>query len=245
MAVPPMRRAAGESTESLHIEMGRPDDLAARRERRERLRIVAADDHPVFRAGVRRVLDGRPEFELVACVETAGDALEAIRTHEPDVAVVDLRLPDLDGVEVVEHIEREGLRTRVVIVSAYEDSAAVYRAIASGARAYISKASSADTLRAAIEAVARGETVIPASMQSGLAHEIRARREIGDTPVLTPRELEILSLTAEGLTAPAIADHLILGVTTVKTHLHNIYAKLEVSDRAAAVAYAIRRGILS
>jgi two-component system nitrate/nitrite response regulator NarL len=229
----------------LHIDMPRPDDVMLRRQRGARLRVVAADDHPVFREGVQRVLDGRPEFELVSCVETAQDALEAIRAHDPDVAVVDLRLPDLDGVEVVERIEREGLRTRVVIVSAYEDSAAVYRAIASGARAYISKASSAESLRSAIEAVARGETVIPASMQSGLAHEIRARREIGDTPVLTPRELEILRLTAEGLTAPAIADQLVLGVTTVKTHLHHIYAKLEVSDRAAAVAYAIRRGLLS
>jgi two-component system nitrate/nitrite response regulator NarL len=224
--------------------VARPVDVIARTSG-DRVRIVAADDHPVFREGMRRVLGGRPEFELLACVETARDALDAIRAHEPDVAVLDLRLPDLDGVEVVERIERDGLRTRVVIVSAYEDSATVYRAISCGARAYISKASSADTLRSAVEAVARGETVIPASMQSGLAHEIRARREIGDTPVLTPRELEILQLTAEGLTAPAIADQLVLGVTTVKTHLHNIYAKLEVSDRAAAVAYAIRRGLLS
>ncbi len=212
--------------------------------RTQRARVLVADDHPMYREGVARVLASYPEFELVARVEGAREALAEIRRLKPDVALIDLRLPDLDGIAVVEQLEREGSTTRVVIVSAYEDSATVYRAIAAGARAYLSKVCDADTLRATIRAVARGDTVIPPSMQTGLAREIRARREISDAPVLTARETEILRHIAEGLSAPEIAERLVLGVTTVKTHLHNIYGKLEVSDRAAAVAQAIRRGIL-
>jgi two-component system nitrate/nitrite response regulator NarL len=214
------------------------------RARHGRSRVLIADDHPMYQEGVARVLAPYPEFELVARVGLAREALDEIRRLKPDVALVDLQLPDLDGIAVVEQIEREELPTRVAIVSACDDSAIVYRAIAAGARAYLSKVCSAESLRTTILAVARGETVIPPSMQSGLAREIRARREVGDHPVLTTREIEILRHIAEGRSAPEIAEELVLGVTTVKTHLHNIYGKLEVSDRAAAVAQAIRRGLL-
>jgi two-component system nitrate/nitrite response regulator NarL len=198
----------------------------------------------MYAEGVAKALSNYPEIELVARVENAHTALDEIRRLRPDVALIDLRLPDLDGIAVVEQIEREGLGTRVAIVSAYEDSATVYRAIAAGARAYLSKVSDAADLRRTILALARGETVIPDALQTGLAREIRSRREISDTPVLTVREIEILRLIADGMSSPEIAKRLMLGVTTVKTHLHNIYAKLEVSDRAAAVAHAIRRGML-
>jgi two-component system nitrate/nitrite response regulator NarL len=198
----------------------------------------------MYAEGVAKALSNYPEIELVARVENAHSALDEIRRLRPDVALIDLRLPDLDGIAVVEQIEREGLGTRVAIVSAYEDSATVYRAIAAGARAYLSKVSDAADLRRTILALARGETVIPDALQTGLAREIRSRREISDTPVLTVREIEILRLIADGMSSPEIAKRLMLGVTTVKTHLHNIYAKLEVSDRAAAVAHAIRRGML-
>lgn len=232
---------------SRHIAYALPESggsPTSSRTRQQRATVLIADDHPMFHEGVAKVLAPYPEFELVARVEAAREALAEIRRLKPDVALVDLQLPDLDGIAVVEQLEREGLTTKVVIVSAYEDSATVYRAIAAGARAYLSKICDADTLRTTILAVARGETVIPPSMQTGLAREIRARRELGDAPVLTAREIEILRLIADGLSAPEIAERLVLGVTTVKTHLHNIYSKLEVSDRAAAVAQALRRGIL-
>jgi two-component system nitrate/nitrite response regulator NarL len=209
-----------------------------------RTRLLVADDHPLYHEGVARAVSTAPWLELVARVELARDALDEIRRLKPDVALVDLGLPDLDGIAVLELLKPDTLDTRVVIVSASEDRAMVYRAIAAGARAYLSKVSSASTLLATIEAVARGETVIPPSMQAGLAEEIRARQATGDQPVLTARELEVLRLTAEGMSAPEIAEELVLGVTTVKTHLHNIYGKLGVSDRAAAVATAIRRGLL-
>jgi two-component system nitrate/nitrite response regulator NarL len=210
----------------------------------KRTRLLVADDHPLYHEGVARAVSTAPWLELVARVELARDALDEIRRLKPDVALVDLGLPDLDGIAVLELLKPDALDTRVVIVSASEDRAMVYRAIAAGARAYLSKVSSASTLLNTIEAVARGETVIPPSMQAGLAEEIRARQATGDQPVLTARELEVLRHTAEGMSAPEIAEELVLGVTTVKTHLHNIYGKLGVSDRAAAVATAIRRGLL-
>ena len=159
--------------------------------------------------------------------------------------MLDLRLPGLDGVSAVAALEREGSSTKVVILSAFEDSATVYRAIALGARAYLQKVISGETLCRTILAVARGETVIPPALQGGLASEIRARRERADDLLLTKRELEILRLAAEGLSAPEIADRLVVSVTTVKTHLQHVYAKLEVSDRTAAVAQAMRRGLLT
>jgi two-component system, NarL family, nitrate/nitrite response regulator NarL len=217
----------------------------AGRPRRQQVRILLADDHPVYREGAANLLGQRAEFEVVAQVDNGRKAVDEIRRLEPDVAVVDLRLPGLDGITVVELLEREGSPTRVVILSAFEDSATVYRAIASGARAYLQKVVSGEMLCRTIMAVARGETVIPPALQAGLASEIRARRERADDPLLTKRELEILRLAAEGLSAPEIADRLVLGVTTVKTHLQHVYAKLEVSDRTAAVAQALRRGLLS
>jgi len=209
-----------------------------------RVRVLVADDHPMYQEGVSKVLAGCPGVELIESVGLGRDALAAVRRLTPEVALVDLRLPDLDGVAVVEQIEREGLPTRVIIVSAFDDSATVYRSIAAGAAGYLSKVCSAETLCEAIGAVARGETVIPPALQAGLAREIRARRELDDQPLLTPRETEILRLIEEGLSAPEIAEALVVSVTTVKTHLQNIYAKLEVSDRAAAVAQAIRRGLI-
>ena len=148
----------------------------------KRTRLLVADDHPLYHEGVARAVSTAPWLELVARVELARDALDEIRRLKPDVALVDLGLPDLDGIAVLELLKPDALDTRVVIVSASEDRAMVYRAIAAGARAYLSKVSSASTLLSTIEAVARGETVIPPSMQAGLAEEIRARQARATSP---------------------------------------------------------------
>ncbi|HET6172530.1 MAG TPA: response regulator transcription factor [Gaiellales bacterium] len=197
-----------------------------------RVSSLIADDHPVYRSGLAALLRGRPEFEVVDEAGDGATALAAIRRLSPALAVVDLQLPDMDGIAVAEAIRREGLATRVVILSAYEDGAVVERAFAAGVCAYLPKIRSAESLCDALLAVARGQTVLP-----GLP-------ECAAPAVLTARETEILRLTADGRSGPEIAVALAISAATVKTHLQHAYEKLGVSDRAAAVAQAIRRGLL-
>ena len=152
-------------------------------------------------------------------------------------------MPGVDGIRVLNAVERDGIETRVVFLSAYLDSAVVYRALAAGAAGYLSKDSNRQSICDAVAAVARGDAVFAPEIQGGIAREIRMRENDG-RPTLTPREREILNLTAEGCTAPEIGRRLYLSPTTVKTHLQHLYEKLGVSDRAAAVAEAMRRGLL-
>jgi two-component system, NarL family, nitrate/nitrite response regulator NarL len=210
----------------------------------ERVTVVVADDHPVYREGLARAIDAYGTLHVVGQAADGATTLAAVRSLRPAVAVVDFKLPDMDGIEVLSAAAREAAPTAFVIVSAFDDMATVYRAIEAGARAYLPKVSPASELCDAILSVSRGHTVIPPSMQTGLALEIRRRQQASE-PVLTPREREILALTAEGLSAPEIAERLFVGVTTVKSHLQHVYTKLHVSDRAAAVSQAHRLGLLS
>lgn len=207
--------------------------------------VLIADDHPVYREGVVRVMSECADLLLAAEVGDGADALAEIQRLRPDVAVVDLRLPSIDGIAVAEAVQREKLGTRVVIVSAYEDSSTVHRAFAAGVKAYLSKLSSADTLRTTVLAVARGETVMPHWLETSMADQTKSRHARSSGASLSARETEVLRLISQGLSAPEIAEQLFVGVTTVKTHLQHIYDKLDVSDRAAAVAQAHRRGLIS
>jgi two-component system, NarL family, nitrate/nitrite response regulator NarL len=209
----------------------------------ERVRVYVADDHPVYREGLVRAIRERPDLELVGEASDGREALPEIKKLEPDVAVLDVRMPGLDGMEVLNAIKREELPTRVVFLSAYVESDLVYRAIAMGAGAYLSKEADRAAIFDAVAAVARGEAFLSPEIQTGLTAQIRMR-EATARPVLTPREREILRLTADGRSAPEIAGQLHLSPATVKTHLQSLYEKLGVSDRAAAVAAAMRRGLL-
>ena len=211
--------------------------------RAPRVRVFVADDHPVYREGVARAIKARPEFELVGEAEDGREALEAIKEILPDVAVLDVQMPGLQGSEVLHAVRRDSVPTRIVLLSAHVDSETVYRAVASGAGAYLSKESSRERILDAVAAVARGEVVLSAEVQAGLASEIQIR-ERDERPALTPREHEILVLTANGHSAPDIGKQLHLSQSTVKTHLKSLYEKLGVSDRAAAVAESMRRGLL-
>jgi two-component system, NarL family, nitrate/nitrite response regulator NarL len=208
-----------------------------------RITVVVADDHPVYREGIVRAVKERPDLQLVGEMGTGREALGAIEELRPDVAVLDMRLPGLDGRQLLNAIEREGLPTRVLFVSAYVDSEIVYAAIGGGARGYLSKEATRQQICDAVAAVARGDTVLAPEVHQGLAREIQLRAS-DDRPVLTAREREILRLTAEGLSGPEIGRRLFLSPATVKTHLQHLYGKLGVSDRAAAVAEAMRRGLL-
>ena len=210
---------------------------------RRRVTVVVADDHPLYREGVVRALLASGQIEILAEAGNGREALAAIQEHKPEVALLDYKLPELDGVAVTHAVAREQLPTRVLLVSAFTDSGVVYKALETGAAGFISKEARREQLADAVLACARGENVVPPEVAAGLVSEIRLRKQ-SDAPALTPREQEILHLIAAGKSLPQIAEELFLGLTTVKTHVQHLYEKLGVSDRAAAVATAMRRGLI-
>lgn len=209
----------------------------------ERISVYVADDHPIYREGLVGAIKGRPDLELIGEAENGRDALAEIRELVPDVAVLDLAMPELTGFDVLNAIQRDGIATKVVVLSASDESESVFRAIAEGAVAYVPKDSDRGEVCDAIAAASRGEVVLSAGVQVGLASEIRNRGRT-ERPTLTPREQDVLRLTAEGLSAPEIGFRLHIAAATVKTHMGSAYEKLGVSDRAAAVAEAMRQGLL-
>ncbi|GAA2775906.1 response regulator transcription factor [Streptomyces rameus] len=208
-----------------------------------RITVVIADDHPLFREGISRALQLSGFIDVVAEAENGREALDIIRREEPEVAVLDLRMPDLDGIAVLHALVRDHAPTRVLLLSAFTDSSSVYRAIEEGAAGFLTKDSKRSEVVEAVRAISRGQTVVPPEVTGGLAEEIRLRRS-QNTPTLSERERQVLTGMARGLSIPQIAQELFLGTSTVKTHTQRLYEKLKVSDRAAAVAEAMRRGLL-
>jgi two-component system, NarL family, nitrate/nitrite response regulator NarL len=206
--------------------------------------VLIADDHPLFREAIARVIAERPDLELVAEAADGRAALEKIRELEPDVAVIDVRMPQLDGSDVLLALREEGLHTNVVFLSAFLDSKTVYDAVAAGANAYLSKEAETGEIVTAILAATRHETILGPEVQTGLAEQIRFREENESRPRLSEREHEVLKLIADGLSAPEIGERIHLSTATVKTHLQHLYEKLGVSERAAAVAEGMRRGLV-
>jgi two-component system nitrate/nitrite response regulator NarL len=208
-----------------------------------RVRVVVADDHPFFRDGVSRALTLNGQVEVVAEAATGREAIKAIQREQPDVALVDYEMPDLDGVAVVHAVVRDELPTRVLLLSAHTDGPLVYAALQEGAAGYMAKDAPRSDIIDGVLKVARGETVVPAELAAGLAQEIRLRSDAG-ARLLSEREQQVLRGFARGLSAPQVASELLIGVSTVKTHTQRLYEKLGVSDRAAAVAEGMRRGLV-
>jgi len=209
----------------------------------DRVRVLVGDDHPMFRDGVVRALVSSGTVEVVAEAENGADAFTLIKEHRPDVAVLDYRMPGMDGAQVAAAVRRDELPTRVLLVSAFDDAEIVYHALHEGAAGFLPKESSKSEIVAAVLECARGKDVLPPSLAAGLAGEIRRRGE-PSAPALSPRERQVLDLIARGRSIPAIAQELYLAPSTVKTHVQRLYEKLGVSDRAAAVAEAMRRKLL-
>jgi two-component system nitrate/nitrite response regulator NarL len=207
------------------------------------VRVLAADAEPLYRDAVVRAIRARPELELVAAAGDGREALDAIGASRPDVAVIGGSLNGLSGRQLLNAVARDHLGTRVVIIAARPEPNQVYGALADGAAGYLTKDADARELCDTITAVARGRTVLSPELQGCVAEEIRLRTP-RTRPLMTERERETLRLIAEGLSAPAIGNTLHLSTATVKTHLQHIYEKLGVSERAAAVAEAMRRGLL-
>ncbi len=208
-----------------------------------RVEVVVVDDHPFFRDGVSRGLTNSGLITVVAEAENGRDGLAAITEHRPQVAVVDYQLPDLDGIAVAQAVIRDGLPTKVLLLSAITDSPVVFRALEVGAAGYLSKDARRAEIVDAVLSVARGRTVVPPELAGALAQEIRLRAQPSG-PVLSEREMQVLRGFARGASIPQLAKELYIGASTVKTHTQRLYEKLGVSDRAAAVAEAMRRGLL-
>lgn len=208
-----------------------------------RVRVHVSDGHPLYREALARSIDRHPGFEVVGEASEGRAALADIKRLAPDVAVFEMAMPGLDGLALAQAIRRDDCPTRVVVVSAQDDSEDVYGALAAGADAYILKTADSEEICRTIAAVARGQTRLAPAIQTHLLKEIHSRAPDGP-PRLTPREEEILELTAEGFSAPDIGNRLHLSTATIKTHQQHLYEKLGVSDRAAAVAEAMRQGLM-
>jgi two-component system nitrate/nitrite response regulator NarL len=212
-------------------------------ESRRRIRVYLADDHPLFLSSIADAIRNRPSLELAGQATDGVRALEDLRRLEPDVAIVDVRMAGMTGGEIVAAATSEGLETRILILSAYLEDELVHDTLAAGAAGYVSKEMDREEILDAVAIVARGEIFVSPSVQTGLVRELRRRASLA-RPRLSARELEILSLAAEGKSTPEIAAALHVSAATVKTHLQKIYDRFGVSDRTSAVVVALRRGLL-
>jgi DNA-binding NarL/FixJ family response regulator len=202
------------------------------------IKILLVDDHPVVREGLRGMLLAEDDLAVVAEAGGAAEAVAAVRAHEPDVVLMDLRMPGGDGVEATARVLAQRPAVRVVVLTTYDTDADILRAVEAGAAGYLLKDASRAELAQAIRAAARGETVLAPSVAAKLVSRIRSPVE------LSRREIEVLRLVARGRTNAEIGRELLISEATVKTHLLRTFGKLDVSDRTAAVTAALERGIL-
>lgn len=203
------------------------------------VRVLLADDHPVVRSGLAGLLAVEPDIEVVGEVADGQAALAAAHELHPDLVLMDLRMPVLDGAAATARIVAELPGVRVLVLTTYETDADILRAVEAGATGYLLKDTPREQLVAGVRAAARGESALSPSVASRLVQQMRA-----DTDRLTPRELEVLAGVARGLSNAAVGRELFIAEATVKTHLLRAFGKLGVDDRTAAVTVAMQRGLL-
>ncbi|MEU1398140.1 response regulator transcription factor [Micromonospora zamorensis] len=203
------------------------------------IRLLIVDDHPVVRDGLRGMFTGDPGFEVVGEAADGAEALALVATVRPDVVLMDLRMPGMNGVTAIGRLARS--TARVLVLTTYDTDADVLPAIEAGATGYLLKDTPREELVRAVRAAARGESVLAPSVAGRLMGRLRAPVE----EPLSQRELEVLTLVARGASNREAAARLFISEATVKTHLLHLYAKLGVNDRAAAVATAYDRGLLT
>jgi DNA-binding NarL/FixJ family response regulator len=202
-----------------------------------RIRVLSVDDHPLLREGIGALVNAQPDMELVAQAATGRAAVEQYRAQRPDITLMDLRLPDMSGVDALAAIRAEFPEARIVMLTTFEGDVEIQRALAAGARGYLLKSLPPAELIEAIRQVHAGRKRIPNDVAAQLA-------EHAGEETLTPREIEVLRHIAEGNRNKDIADRLFISEETVKVHVKHVMDKLGASDRTEAVAIAIRRGII-
>ncbi|MFF4047966.1 response regulator [Streptomyces chartreusis] len=205
--------------------------------------LLIVDDHPVVRDGLRGMFESAPGFVVLGEAASGEEALERAAALDPDVVLMDLRMPGGGGVAAIAHLTRTGARAKVLVLTTYDTDSDTLPAIEAGATGYLLKDAPRDELFSAVRAAAEGRTVLSPAVASRLVSAVRTPRAPGNE-ALSAREREVLALVAKGTPNREIARELFISEATVKTHLTHLYAKLGVNDRAAAVATAYERGIL-
>jgi DNA-binding NarL/FixJ family response regulator len=210
------------------------------------IRLLIADDHPVVRDGLSNMFARDPEFEVLGEAADGSEAVRLAQALRPDVILMDLRMPRMDGLTAITELARRGIPARVLVLTTYDTDSHVLPAIEAGATGYLLKDAPRDDLLRAVRAAAHGEAVLSPSVAARLMSQFRSPGPEAPAPgPLSQRELEVLELVAAGSTNREAAARLFISEATIKSHLLNIYGKLGVSDRAAAVGEAYNRGLLT
>lgn len=214
----------------------------------KKIRLMLADDHVVVRSGLRMLLQARPEIEIVGEAESGREAVEKAKVLRPDVILMDVQMPDMNGIEATARLKQIAPETAVLALTMHEDDHYFFEMLHAGASGYVPKRAAPDELVNAIQTVSEGNVFLYPSLATRLVQDYLQRAEAGDQPMvqddLTPRELEVLTLIAEGLTNPEIADDLVISVKTVDRHRENIMRKLNMHSRIDLVKYAIKMGLI-
>jgi DNA-binding NarL/FixJ family response regulator len=207
------------------------------------IRLLIVDDHPIVRDGLRGAFAGTAEFEVVGVATDGAEAVERATVLRPDVVLMDLRMPQMDGVEAIRRLQHEAPSVRVLVLTTFDTDSDVLPAIEAGATGYLLKDAPVEELLRAVRAAARGESVLAPTVAGRLMGRVREPVARGTT--LSRRELQVLQLVADGATNREAAAKLFISEASIKTHLLHIYEKLGVRDRAAAVGEAFRRGMVT
>ncbi|PSB42773.1 DNA-binding response regulator [Cyanosarcina cf. burmensis CCALA 770] len=202
------------------------------------MRVLIADDHSIVRQGLATIVNRDPEMTVIAQAEDGQQAIELFRQHQPDVTLMDLRMPQVGGVEAISAICAQFKSARIIVLTTYDGDEDIYRGLHAGAQGYLLKDAKPNELLQAIRTVARGQQYIPPEVGAKLVQRL-------SNPELSDRELEVLGLMAQGMSNLDIATTLIIGESTVKSHVNRILGKLGVSDRTSAVIVAVKRGIVN